>query len=106
MHDEEALFGDPSPDQVPPTSSDVDGAATWQVEQLRRALDGRGLKDMASRKRIVEELAGRPVTSLRDLSWVEARAIQEALGKLGASTQTSARSSWDERDEPTWIDRL
>ncbi len=60
---------------------------------------------MEDRQRLVAELVGRPVASLRELTGPEARALLEKLAARRAAP-TSQGSSWDERDEETWIDRI
>ena len=104
MHEELSLFGeDPvepeRPKDQPPPISD------WQVDLLRKALDARGLTEMADRQKAIEAAAGRAVESLRTLTQEEAL---EVLSRLGSESPTrrSATSSWDDRDEDTWIDRL
>lgn len=105
MSDELALFAEepsnsaPEPDRRPTPISD------WQVELLRKALDARGLTTMAERQAVVEESVGHPVESLRALTQEEAL---QALAKLGEqrTARPSGGSSWDNRDEDTWIDRL
>lgn len=105
MSDDLSLFGDdPSPDpvEVPRAPSSI---ADWQVDLLRKALDARGLTAMDDRQQAVEDAAGRPVESLRALTHDEAMSV---LTKLGPAPTSGGRttSSWDERDEDTWIDRL
>lgn len=77
----------------------------WQVELLRRALDSRGLTQMADRQKAIETAAGRPVESLRSLSQEEALKV---LTRFGSQTPTTpvVTSGWDDREEDTWIDRL
>jgi len=100
-----SLFGDdpPSePDQPIPTEQPLAG---WIVDSLRQALTARGLTATAERQQAIEALAGRPVESLRSLTRAEAL---RALEQLASSSAPQARStsSWDSRDEDTWIDRL
>lgn len=83
------------------------GIADWQVAQVRRALDDTGLTDMSARQSLVEELAGRAVGSLGELRPSEARDLVAALQTRLTSGQVQNRgSSWDQRDEETWIDKL
>lgn len=97
---DEPLFGaaaDPSP-----TAAPSNRVADWQVAQLRRALDVAGHVDIADRQRVVVELVGRPVSSLRELKSSEALAVVQEL----ATHRPAARSSWDDRESDTWIDKL
>lgn len=78
--------------------------AEWQVNLLRTALDGKGLRDMEERQRAIEAAAGRSVSSLRDLTHDEALSVITRLGS--APRATTGASAWDERGDDTWIDRL
>ncbi|WP_459976109.1 hypothetical protein, partial [Nocardioides pyridinolyticus] len=101
-----SLFGDDEPDEpATRTTPTTTPAASWQVDLLRKALDGRGMTTMAERQGAIEDAIGRPVESLRALTSEEAL---RALSKLGgaSSARSSAATAWDERDEDTWIDRL
>lgn len=106
----DSLFGEQDPFEplpAPTAGRTTDSLADWQVTQLRQALDAQGLDSMADRQRVVEELVGRPVASLRELTYAEARALAESLasrrGRPGSGAQ---RSAWEDRDGDTWIDRL
>ncbi|HTW13971.1 MAG TPA: hypothetical protein VMF51_02520 [Nocardioides sp.] len=101
-----SLFGDDDPTEVPAAApTEQPGVPDWQVRQLREALDRQGLESMEDRQRLVEEVTGRPVASLRALTSAEARALVEALAARRPAPRSTG-SSWDDRDEDTWIDRL
>ena len=106
MHEDGALFGDPRPQPQLPTPLAGETLPAWQIDRLRKDLDALGLVTMEERKALIEELVGRSVASLRDLTFVEARTIGEKLSARRATTEASTGSAWDERDEETWIDRL
>ncbi len=100
-----ALFGDDQPQNpAQPVSADAP-IADWLVDSLKEALTARGLASMAERQQAIEAVAGRPVDSLRSLTRAEAL---RALSQLTPTTAPQARSTstWDDRDEDTWIDRL
>lgn len=104
MTSQDSLFGDePGPDSNPVNSLAATGMAAWQVDQVRAAFERRGVTDMSARRRFIEEVVGRPVENLRELSFVEARTVLEQLSDASPTRETS---SWDDRDEDTWIDRL
>ena len=105
MADELSLFGEEPPEQLPDVGLRPTPISDWQVDLLRKALDARGLTAMADRQAVVQEAVGHPVESLRHLSQEEAL---RALSKLGEHQplRPSAGSSWDNRDEDPWIDRL
>lgn len=100
-----SLFGEdlPSePDQPIPTEQPLAG---WMVDSLRDALTARGLTATAERQQAIEAVVGRPVESLRSLTRGEALRALEQLTSTSAP-QARSTSSWDSRDEDTWIDRL
>lgn len=105
-----SLFGDDQPSDDQPTAP-VQPAGTdtsipdWLVDQLKDALTARGLTTMTERQQAVEATAGRPVESLRSLTRSEALRVLERLN-AESGPQTRSGSSWDDRDEDTWIDRL
>lgn len=95
----------PEPAADAPQHSET--VADWQVAQLRGALDALGMADMSERQKMIERLVGRPVSSLRDLTWSEARSLGEHIAAQKLATRDSKTgSAWDDRDEDTWIDRL
>lgn len=104
MHDDQSLFGDEprEPKRAVPAEAPV---ADWQVGLLRKALDARGLATMGERRQAIESVAGRSVESLRALTNAEALRVLSRLGESPAKKPTSG-STWDEREEDTWIDRL
>lgn len=103
---EQSLFGDDglssSAAEVPPQQPAPIG--DWQIDLIRRALDGRRVTEMSERQSLIAEAAGRPLASLRDLSSEEANAVLAALGKQPPRRETA--SLWDSRDEDTWLDKL
>ena len=103
MSFEPALFGDDEPAEQAQLLAPAP-VKEWQVELLRKSLDSRGLQSMDDRQRLVEEHVGRPIASNRAMTRDEAMAL---LTKLGSNAPTrDFTSTWDNRDEETWIDRL
>ena len=106
MSDELSLFGDDEPAQseavqpAPPAP-----IADWQVDMLRKSLDARGLTTMVERQKVIEEVVGRSVESLRALTHEEGLRVLSQLGQAPAP-QSPSKSAWDDRDEDTWIDRI
>ena len=103
-----SLFGDDPSVEPAPASQPVRNEATiadWLVDALREALTARGLTTMPERQQAIEAAAGRPVESLRSLTRAEALRILADLSPT-SDAQAGAASSWDNRDEDTWIDRL
>jgi hypothetical protein len=102
-----SLFGDDTSDESDLVAeTDASALPDWQVEQLRSALDARGVRSMEDRQRLVGKLAGREVASLRELTWSEARTVSEALAADANANGRHQGSAWDQREEDTWIDRL
>ncbi|WP_432501809.1 hypothetical protein [Kineococcus arenarius] len=106
MPDELFSFGDEPSDAVEPVeeTSSAARAAGWQVDLLRGLLDARGYSSMTDRQRAIEAVVGRPVESLRALTRGEALLAAEELGTSAPPRRST--STWDDRDENTWIDRL
>lgn len=107
MYDNEGLFADPRPAPPPAAAPDPGGVPDWLVANLRKTLDTLGLESMADRQALVVELAGRQVGSLRELTFVEASQVSEKLSaRKQQNSAPSTRTSWDDREGDTWIDRL
>ena len=102
---DDALFPDPEPEQVHSQPSVAQGLPDWQMKALRKLLDDLGLVTMSERQSVVEELAGRSVPSLRDLTFGEANQVLDALVAKTRSGEAAA-TAWDRRQGDTWIDRL
>lgn len=105
MHDADGLFPDPRPVQPPQERTETEELPDWQLTSLRKALDNLELVTVTERQKAVEGLAGRPLASLRDLTFIEAREILEQLTARQTPTN-HVGSAWDDREEDTWIDRL
>lgn len=103
MNDELFLFGDGLPAEPADPPAAEPGIADWQVELLRKMLTEQGHTTMEERQQAIETAAGRSVESLRALSHREALDVAE---RLGSSRPTNTPSSWDSREESTWIDEL
>ena len=98
---------DAGPPSTPDRSPSSEQVPDWQIAQLRTGLDGLGLGDGDERQQLVQRLVGRPVSALRDLTYSEARTLGEQIAAMKReSMQRQSRSSWDEREGETWIDRL
>ncbi|MDT0212484.1 hypothetical protein Q9R29_01175 [Rothia sp. ARF10] len=102
---DDALFPNPEPAPVPTPTASPEGLPDWQMKSLRKLLDDLGLVTMSERQSVVEELAGRSVASLRELTFAEANQVLDALVAKKKSGEGTA-SAWDSREGDTWIDRL
>lgn len=105
MSDELSLFGDDPAESAPAAPTKSPPVSDWQVDLLRKALDGRGLTTMTDRQQAIEAAAARPVESLRALTQEEALSVLNRLGQAPVK-KAAGKSAWDDRDEDTWIDRL
>ena len=105
MTEEATLFGEGEP-----TGSPVEpawqGIAEWQIKQLRQAFDSAGVTVLSERQAFVEKVTGTQVASLAALTPAQGRLVLERLSELRRGDVTPTGSSWDQRDEATWIDRL
>ncbi|MDQ0768196.1 hypothetical protein QF031_000945 [Pseudarthrobacter defluvii] len=75
-----------------------------QVQEIRAAFDEAGIVEQTARKSLIESVSMREVASLRDLRAVEARRIVQRIKDTTKPKATG--SSWDTREEDTWIDKL
>ena len=106
MSGELSLFGEDPPREPAqhPTAADQP-LADWLVTSLRDALVAGGHVSTTERQAAIEAAVGRPVESLRSLTRGEALRALDQLASKPSSAKPSA-TSWDNRDEDTWIDRL
>lgn len=77
-----------------------------QVAKIRRAFEDAGIASQHDRKALVGAAARRDVPSLRDLTAVEGRRVLSWIKDREATRPKEAGSSWDMREEDTWIDKL
>lgn len=104
MQDNLSLFGD-EPEKPAEAEAGPTPIADWIVQRLREGLDARGLASMTERQRMIESAAGRPVESLRSLTYQEGLRVLAVLDQ-GEPDRRSSGTAWDDREEDTWIDRL
>jgi hypothetical protein len=104
MRDEVPPFAlDDAPEQVREEAAMP--TTTWQIDLLWKALDARGVAEIAERQQGIGDYAGRPVASLRELSGAEVLRILSKLGEQPSAGETTG-SAWNQWNEDTWIDRL
>jgi hypothetical protein len=98
-----SLFGDEEPvEPAKPVPPQV-GLPDWLVDAVRDVLNARGLATMSERQQAIEAITKRPVESLRSLTRAEALYV---LSELTPNSPSTFGTSWDDRQEDTWIDRL
>lgn len=105
MSDDLPLFENDEPGQAQPVTVREAPIAEWQIELIRKALDGRALASMADRQHLIQSVVGHEVETLRTLTHAEAIRVLTTLGASPRTTQATG-SRWDQRDEETWLDRL
>lgn len=106
VSEDDALFG--LADDIPASTPEESPAPiqTWQIDQIRNALDVTGITAMTERQTLIEEIVGRPVAALRELHFADVRRLLEELHTRKAPTVASTDSVWDQREGDTWIDRI
>lgn len=77
-----------------------------QITQIRAEFERLEVASMDDRQRLIESATVRPVNKLRDLSAVEARRVLTVLRARTDVARTVSGSTWDTRQEDTWIDKL
>lgn len=75
-----------------------------QVREIREAFEDAGIAGQGARKSLIESVVMRDVASLRELRAVEARRVIQRINDTGKPKAQG--SSWDTREEDTWIDKL
>lgn len=77
-----------------------------QIAAIRGGFNDVGILTQQDRKTFVESVILEPAVSLRGLTAVQARQVIDRLKDRQAPKKSSTGSSWDDREEDTWIDRL
>lgn len=78
-----------------------------QVAAIRAAFTGAGIDSQDRRKEIAQSCVVRPLASLRELSAAEAHRVLKRIRDIAAAKpRPEGASSWDLREEDTWIDKL
>lgn len=74
---------------------------------IRLAFESAGIHSQLARKQIVESVAIRGVSSLRELYAHETRRVLcRIVEHSKVKPRRQGQSEWDLREETTWIDRL
>lgn len=95
--------------QSAPANAEVGPAPIMkrQIDQIRELFKAAGIEDQTERRSLVESVAGVNVAELRSLSRFQGLQVIEKLSvRHGQGISTTKRSSWDDREEDTWIDKL
>lgn len=79
----------------------------YQITSIREAFTQAGIEDQSRRQEIVQSCTVRPIASLRELTAVEAHRVLARIKQIAtAKPRPEGASSWDLREEETWIDKL
>lgn len=90
----------PAPVPDPPISE-------GQILRIRAAFDAAGVSGMDERKQIIEQCVLRRVPRIHDLKADDVRPILRGIERRAMSKdRPQTGSSWDTREEDTWIDKL
>lgn len=78
-----------------------------QVQRLQAAFNDAGLVSVEGQKELVRMCVVRPIASLYDLRPSDLRPIFNRISERAwTKPRSTGGSSWDNRDEETWIDKL
>lgn len=104
QHDEPGLFDLPeeAQERAQPESLITD----QQVAAIRDAFAEAGIVSMEDRQELIQSCVVRPVNNIREVHAREARRILKRIDERRQGGPKNSGSAWDNRDEPTWIDKL
>lgn len=78
-----------------------------QVAAIREAFAAAGIHGQDRRQEIAQSCVVRPLAALRDLTAAEAHRVLKRIREVAeAKPRPEGASSWDLREEDTWIDKL
>jgi hypothetical protein len=106
VHD--ALFNfkpsDPPAESAGPAESPI---RDQQVAAIREAFAAAGIDGQDRRQEIAQSCVVRPLAALRELTAAEAHRVLKRIKEVAdAKPRPEGASSWDLREEDTWIDKL
>lgn len=105
QHDEPGLFD--LPDQTPDPIEHHEALVTdAQVATIRRAFDDTGITSMDERQELIRTCTVRPITNIREIYVRDVRQVLKRIEDWKTYTGPTVGSSWDNREEETWIDKL
>ncbi|YCH09989.1 hypothetical protein ACTAQJ_10695 [Arthrobacter sp. alpha11c] len=104
----EALFNFEASDEPAETTAPVERQIhDYQLAAIREAFDDAGIDGQDRRQEIVQSCVWRPVSALRQLKAAEAHRVLNRIKQIAsAQPRPEGASSWDLREEDTWIDKL
>jgi hypothetical protein len=78
-----------------------------QREALKKAFHSLGIFDARGQFEMVREVTGERITSVSELQERHAQTLIHRLAdRVDSIGRKNSGNSWDDRDEPTWIDKL
>lgn len=104
----EALFDfQPSAAPAESTGPSESPIRDHQVAAIREAFDAAGIESQDRRREIAQSCVVRPLAALRELTAAEAHRVLIRIKDVAdAKPRPEGASSWDLREEDTWIDKL
>ena len=77
-----------------------------QVAAIRDAFDHASIISMEERQQIIESCTARPIANIRQLQARDVRRVLKRIAERQNYQKPASGSSWDNREEDTWIDKL
>jgi hypothetical protein len=77
-----------------------------QIQAIREAFERAGVVSQDDRRALIESVVVREVASLRELKAADAPRILRRIEGLRSPRTAFSGSTWDNREEDTWIDKL
>ena len=77
-----------------------------QVASIRGAFEQAGITSMEERQEVIESCTARPVANIRELQARDVRRVLKRIAERQNHQKPVSGSSWDTREEDTWIDKL
>lgn len=104
QHDEPGLFD--LPEEVKEPAQPESLITDQQIAAIRSAFEHAGITSMEDRQELIQSCVIRPVNNIREVHAREARRILNRINERLQSRPKKSGTAWDNRDEPTWIDKL
>lgn len=78
-----------------------------QIAAIRESFAAAGIDSQDQRKEIAQSCVVRPLAALRELTAAEAHRVLKRIKQVAAAKpRPEGASTWDLREEDTWIDKL
>ena len=102
-----SLFDDPDREPAPAPATGPVMMTYAQRTEIKELFAQLGVATAAEQFQAIHELTGARITNVGELQGADAhRAIAGLRKRVAALGTVRTGNSWDDRDEPTWIDNL